>query len=981
MNDERVTVTAAGRWLKVGAVLAILAGAAAVLLPVIVRSPTQHMLRRAENALADGQYRRAEQMSRDILERTTSARAALIAGAASAKLQESEAALAYFRQVPDDGGGEAVLAIFGAAERNFILGRLDDAERDLRRVLAVDPANVKANERLVQLLQLEGRTWESQPYLFPLIRSGRFTGEHLLMAGSTDATSLSDDQFVAFCLESVPHNSLPKLGGLRALLQQNKRVDAEQLLRDIVATHPEQLEAQAHLGQLLLDQGADDPFRLWHRGLPPAADDHPGIWMVRGLWARAHGQPQAAARCFWEAALRHPNHAGANYQLSQVLHQLGESDLAKLFAERAVNLAALESALTDATQGTDAMQKVAEILESLGRRWEAAAWCALALRVDEDTAWAKSGLRRLRPMLERDGALVPDRTNPARDIDLAEFPLPCWVEDSATSIPTVAPITGGTPIQFVDLAATAGLNFTYFNGADPAAGRAYMIEFNGGGIAVLDYDGDGWPDLYLTQGCPWPPNPVQTRFRDRLFRNQGDGTLADVTDSAGLGDERFSTGATVADFDNDGYPDLYVANIGPNRLYHNNGDGTFWDVTAEAGVAGQQWTSSCLVADLNGDTWPDIYDANYLAGPDVYQHACENQGRPIQCGPTIFSAEPDRLYLSRGDGTFRNATSDSGVDVPNGKGLGVVAADFDNSRRLSLFVSNDTTANFLFWNKTPRRGASPVFRDEALLSGVAFDDQGKAQACMGVAVDDANGDGLLDIFVTNFYGESNNLFLQQPDHSFRDEARRASLFNASFSLLGWGAQFLDADLDGLPDLLVVNGHINDFSDQDTPYAMPPQLFRNLGGGRFDEQPAASLGPYFQRKWLGRALARLDWNRDGREDVVASHVNDPIALLSNETATSGHFLTIFLRGVVSDRDAIGTTVIVSAGGNRHARQLIAGDGFQASNERQLTFGLGPHERVGELEVIWPSGIRQTFRDVAADQRVTLVEGQAMLMRIP
>ncbi|OYV94281.1 MAG: hypothetical protein B7Z73_02910 [Planctomycetia bacterium 21-64-5] len=528
-------------------------------------------------------------------------------------------------------------------------------------------------------------------------------------------------------------------------------------------------------------------------------------------------------------------------------------------------------------------------------------------------------------------------------------------------------------VAFADRAAAAGIDFRYFNGADPASGTVRMFEISGGGAAVLDYDGDLWPDLYLTQGCRWPPDATQREHLDHLYRNLGGEHFQEVGGLASLEDNAFSQGAAIGDVDGDGFPDIYLGNIGPNRLYLNQGDGTFREVTETSGTAGDDWTASCALADFDGDGLADLYVVNYLAG-DVFRRRCEDEGKPVQCAPTVFPAADDRLYRNLGDGAFEEVGQQCGAAAPDGKGLGLVVADFDGSRRLSVFVSNDTTANFFFANQTPARGGPLLFAETALISGLAFDEQGRAQACMGIALDDTNLDGRPDLFVTNFFRESNALYQQQADGSFRDESRAARLRDPSFAMLGWGTQFLDGELDGLPDLLVLNGHINEFSASGTPYRMPPQYFRNAGAGRFAESPAGTLGHYFQGRYLGRALARLDWNRDGLEDACATHVDAPVALLTNQTAPHGHFLAVRLVGVFSARDAVGATVRLRCGARRYTRQLTSGDGFQASNERRLLFGLGAAERIDELLVSWPAGTDQRFSGLPVDREMTIVEGQ-------
>jgi hypothetical protein len=386
------------------------------------------------------------------------------------------------------------------------------------------------------------------------------------------------------------------------------------------------------------------------------------------------------------------------------------------------------------------------------------------------------------------------------------------------------------------------------------------------------------------------------------------------------------------------------------------------------------------LADLNGDGLPDIYDVNYLQGADVYERVCGEGGKPRACTPAAFEPQPDRFYLNLGDGRFEERTEAAGLNVAGGNGLGIVAGDVDGSGRLSLFVANDEDANFCFINETAKPGAEPRFVERGVLAGLAYDGDGKALACMGVAAGDADGDGKLDLYVTNFYEEPNTLYLQGPGGMFVDATSASGLRAPSYRMLGFGTQFIDGELDGELDLVVTNGHIDDLSYQQVPFEMPPQYFRGLGGGKFVERPAAELGEFFQGKYLGRGLARLDWNRDGREDFVVSHLDAPAALVANVSADTGHYLALQLRGVKSARDAIGATVTIVAGGRRRTQWLTAGDGYQASNQRQLVFGLGAEERVKKLQIRWPSGLRQEFANLPAVQALILVEGSPRLTRL-
>jgi hypothetical protein len=326
-------------------------------------------------------------------------------------------------------------------------------------------------------------------------------------------------------------------------------------------------------------------------------------------------------------------------------------------------------------------------------------------------------------------------------------------------------------------------------------------------------------------------------------------------------------------------------------------------------------------------------------------------------------------------------TETSGIQRPNGKGQGIVAADFDGSRRLSLFVSNDTTQNFYFVNQTGNKGGSIRFEDQALLAGLAVNGEGVTQASMGIAAGDGDEDGRIDLFVTNFFGDYNTYYQLQPNGLFSDQTRQKNLRDSGFDLLGFGTQFLDADLDGDLDLVIANGHVDQTAATGDPDVMPAQYLSNLGKGRFGEDHSADRGEYFREKHFGRGLARLDWNRDGREDFCVIHLEAPVALLTNTTPETGTFLTIRLVGTASDRDAIGTVAILKANGRVLTRQLTAGDGYQTCNEKLLTFGLGRFAGDVSLTIRWTSGTEQTFQNVSINQNMLVIEGASQIHRVP
>ncbi|MBP88247.1 MAG: hypothetical protein CMJ64_16270 [Planctomycetaceae bacterium] len=960
--------------------LLILLGAAVCFCPLVAVSSSTRLLREAAAELSCERYAEAERLAvRAMSDDPTSVHARGIAGEAAAKQHRDEQAIEYLRGVLDDGSVDAIHALYRLGERSMVVGHAQQAEQALRLVLNRNSTHLQANRKLAKLLQIQGRTWESMPLVETLALTGQFRKAELMVIGDLEDAVAVDYQFVETCLDCEPTDSLILLGRTRVAIRNQRDRSSEQTLRNIVALHPHIAESQVRLGQLLWERGTEQEFLDWHAELGETADGHPEMWFLRGLWAKSRLQDSAAIRCFLEATERFPNHSGAGFQLSQLMRDTDDHQVAQRLAERAKLRRQVEYVIgepsTSPTFG--GMRKVVGLLKSLGQPFEAAAWCHVALLYSDEETWARDELRELRLAASESSGVLSARNHPLQSIDKERFPLPVWPEHALTEAEVIAAQSLDGNVQFIDMASDVGIRFDYYNGTTASTGLVHILQATGGGIGVIDYDQDGWPDLYFAQSGPFPVDPTQIEYRDRLFRNLGNGRFADVTAQAGLGDGSYSQGVSAGDFNSDGYPDLYVANVYGNRLYANNGDGTFRDVTEEAGVAGDKWTTSCMIADLNGDALPDLYEVNYALMQEVIDIVCKHEGQPKSCTPTMYTAEQDRLYVNLGDGRFEDVTDASGIVASDGKGLGVVAADFDGTGRLNVFVGNDTTANFYFVNQS----TSPEtlsFQEQAVLMGLGFDELGLYQACMGLAVDDANGDGRLDLFVTNFYDESNTLYVQNSDRSYGDQTRDAGLREPSLKMLGFGAQFLDAELDGWPDLVLANGHVDRTFATGVPDRMTPQFFRNSGKGKFVELSAASLGMYFQEKYLGRALAVLDWNRDGREDFCVSHLDAPAALLSNQTPDAGHFLALRLRGVQSNRDAIGTVVRVKLSDRVRVRQVIGGDGYLVSNQRQLVFGLGKHQRIEQLSIEWPSGLTQTFHDVVADRETLLVEGSRNLV---
>ncbi|MBS0263344.1 MAG: VCBS repeat-containing protein [Planctomycetes bacterium] len=910
--------------------------------------------------------------------------AAIRLAAADVELESGQisAALEHLLQVPDDNSNQFLHARGSAGDLLFQLDRLSDAEQCFRRVLQSNPGNLGGQQRLALLLAVAGKRLAAQDLLFQIIRAGEFDTRDLALLAEPDQVFDNPELIKRYQGASLPPDPLALLGAARFAAHKNQHSLAADRFRQVLKDAPSDLDAMAGLGQALLDTGDVPAFLQWHARLPAQAHENSLIWQLRGRFALERGETETAIRCLGEAVSRDPNQIASNTQLGALLNQSGDSQRARRLQARAGQLRELREVLDIVladSRRTDYLVRAGELTEALGRIWEARGWYLAAASQAQAPA-LRIRAEKLTPVLAADAPLTEPAANPVSGMDLSRFPLPNW--KSAPGIESTTTAQSRTrQVRFVDRAHDAGVRFQYANGHDSQVQGYRIFESSGGGVAALDFDGDLWPDLYFTQGGDWPPVPGQTKHLDRLFHNLGTGQFADVTEQAGLGDDAYTQGVSSGDWNDDGFPDLYVANIGFNRLYRNNGDGTFSECTAVAGLANQSaWTTSVLVADVNSDGWPDLYDVTYVAGRLPFEHVCHDRVKKSLvrvCAPTVFEAEPDRLYLNRGDGTFTDVSRDAGVAIPDGKGLGVVAFDYTGSGRLSLYVANDTTPNFLLINDTAQAGDSPIFREQAKLLGCAVNVAGLAPASMGIAVDDANGDGLLDLFITAFYGEPYVLFLQLPGGLFVDATSSAGLKEPTVPMLGFGTQFLDGDLDGWPDLAMVNGHVDDLRDMGIPFHMRAQYFANTGDGRFVELLADQAGPFFAGEQLGRGMARLDWNRDGREDFAVSNLDTPASLATNQTADAGHSLCLHLRGVVSSRDAIGATVTVRIGERRLTRQLTAGDGYEASNQRILIFGLGQATRVDEVSIRWPQGFEQKLESLPADSEYLIIEGRRCL----
>jgi len=852
--------------------------------------------------------------------------------------------------------------------------RAAKAEHALRRALSVSAEQPEPWRLLAQLLAIQGRPHETAECLLNLIRLDSFSqGDLLTLAWPNSA--IHDLTRVETLLEAEPANRVPMLALVGAALNENRLDDAEKMLNRILECHPGNSRATALLGILLAERDAPE-FSQWRRDLSSNADVEPECWIAKGTWLRTHGQTSASARCFWKAVELDPRHLNALTELGQTMRMLDEPEVAADLLDHAnLQQEITEFARRIEEQGdSQSVRNIVNKLEQAGRIREAWAWCQLHNRENSDDLVDRSTVVRLSsritPALPR---TAPEHI-PGTKYNWSKLADPNWQAPASQSksIPATAPQE--TTLSFIDEALSLGVHFDFENG--PEKGGT-IVQTSGGGVAAIDYDRDGWCDLYFTQGGS-DLSLLQQSAMDAIFRNLNGKAFQELSATVGISEDGFSQGVSVGDFNNDGFADLYVANVGRNRLLRNNGDGTFMDVTEEAGLEATGWTTSCAIADLNGDGNPDLFNVRYARGPDITTRVCrDSDGQPGVCRPTLFPAETDLLALSHGNGTFLELCEEVGLNLPDGRGFGLVVADFNADRKLDVFVANDQTANFMLIQAHSESGELH-YTEEAIFYGVGFDRDGFPQACMGIASGDVNDDGRTDLLVTNFANESNTLYESQPHGGYLDTTREAKLRDAGFQMLGFGAQFLDADLDGRLDLVVMNGHILDSPETGRPASMRPQFFRGLTNGSFAESTGATQDDFFQRPRIGRGLCVLDWNRDGRTDFAASLIDGNAAVVSNRTTNVGNWLSLDFVGVQCSRDAIGVTVAATRpDGTTRNWQNTAGDGFATSNERRMHLGLGTASEVMKLEIRWPSGKSQEFLNIPGNTHWTAVEGRAGL----
>ena len=526
---------------------------------------------------------------------------------------------------------------------------------------------------------------------------------------------------------------------------------------------------------------------------------------------------------------------------------------------------------------------------------------------------------------------------------------------------------GQPNVTFTDVTKESGVTFQHEDGRSY---KKYFVETLGSGIALFDYDNDNDVDIYLVNGTNLDSPDTTTDAANRLYRNNGTGHFVDVTEASGVGHQGYGVGVCVADYDNDGWLDLYVTNFGSNVLYRNNGDGTFTDRTAEAGVQVLDWSAGCAFADVDADGDLDLYVANYVNFSVETHTPCRVNGILVYCSPRVYDGVKDIFFRNNDDGTFTEDTENAGFDNLAARGLGVTFADYDADGDADLYVANDADANFLYNND-----GSGQFRDQSQYSGVALSEHGLVENGMGVAFGDYDNDTWLDLVVTNFQHQTNTLYHSDDGEFFTDQTYSSGTGDISLPYLAWGVNLFDFDHDGFQDIFIANGHIHDnvtLIDSSTTYAQLNHLFRNNRNGTFtDVTTESGSGLALQRSSRGSAVGDID--NDGDLDLVVSNVGKGVDILRNDGGhRSGNWINLKLVGTVSNRAAIGARVLIKGGDYHQVREVRSGSSYLSQNDLRLHFGVGTQEKV-ELEIRWQHGTIQRFEDVPVNRFLKIVEG--------
>ena len=844
----------------------------------------------------------------------------------------------------------------------LMTGRLYDSIELLQKAVAKYPDRHSIRRILFDFLMSVEERHSALPHGRVLVRQRQFDSVLLYSLSAIERRDMEDDSMAELARRN-PNDARLRIAEARRQFDRGEWEGLETILDNILKQSPRNVPAQNLLGQYLVATDQFDRLSEWQSRSTANAKETWQHWSVFGDWASHQGRHREAARAYWESMKRDFDVGDVLAKLARTLLILQSKDdsvddkTIHVIQHRAERLARFfqdkDRFYKSTYTSNDAAADVAESLVQLGRYWEAEAWAAVAMtKPDENVEKVQSVRQRTIQLLSKTTPWQAKKGQPIIGVDLSHYPIPTGLLTQTPNKTGVKEAISSLVVPILnDQAEARGLS-RYVSSSSTDNRIPIFGQMESGGCAV-DYDLDGWPDIYVATAGG---DPTKQNSGDNFLYRNHQGQFVDVTSFAETNDNGFAQGVTFGDINEDGFDDVVVMNYGTNRLFMNNGDGTFSDRTDWLPVHGPSWNTSAAIADLNGDGLSDMVCLTYCRGLAPLTTKCADANQePLPCLPTELHAGRDEFYEGMPTGGFRLATDRWAADPEHkGRGLGIVIGSLDANRGLDVFVANDMTSNH-FWSATNVRDRFALV-ESATIRGLAVDGRFQPQACMGIAVGDLDEDGDTDFFVTNFQDEHNTFYEQSSPGIWADRTLQRGLMKTCYALLGFGSQAVDLDNDSHTEIAITNGHVYNQPKQPADYTQPFQIVRRVDGSKFESCDLSANKGYVRQKHVGRAMWTMDANRDGRMDLAITHQGEPIALLMNQTPVTNDWLTLRLVGTKSSRDAIGASVSIQVGNRRRYSPLVSGNGFHCANQRVLHFGLGKINSSSQViaTVTWPSG---------------------------